>query len=327
MNKISLIAAAIALSLSGPLYAADSPADASLDAAKKRLHDAQEQLSKSAREVAELSMQVYGHPDENGMSMPMMSQHRPILGINVEDTDAGHDGAGVKIIGVSPGGPADVGGLKVDDVILSVGGMNVRAGSSKGSPQKRVQAALKEAKSDVPMKVEVQRSGKTISLDVVPKSPRSFLVGDDFGKMPPLPSLPPMGEMFTVSMGGHSSLGSVEFLPLTPAMGHYFGTDKGLLVIKPPKDERLHLKEGDVLLDIDGRTPTNAAHAYRIFSSYRAGESLKLHIMRDQKHVEVPVDIPADASRLGTLRFDRDWDASIKGSALAVKPDDADDDF
>ena len=91
-----------------------------------------------------------------------------------------------------------------------------------------------------------------------------------------------------------SGFGSGEFLELTPGLGRYFGTEEGLLVVHPPKDSNLKLEEGDVILDIDGRVPTNGSHALRILNSYRAGESLKLHIMRQQKRIELAVEMPAE---------------------------------
>jgi predicted metalloprotease with PDZ domain len=41
--------------------------------------------------------------------------------------------------------------------------------------------------------------------------------------------------------------------------------------------------------------PSGVAHASQILGSYHAGETLKLHILRQQKRVELPVEIPADA--------------------------------
>jgi S1-C subfamily serine protease len=72
------------------------------------------------------------------------------------------------------------------------------------------------------------------------------------------------------------------------------------------------LQDGDVILDIDGRVPTGPSHALQILSSYREGEKLKLHIMRQQKHVELPIEIPKDsphpeASRLERGRRDLSW--------------------
>jgi C-terminal processing protease CtpA/Prc len=65
-----------------------------------------------------------------------------------------------------------------------------------------------------------------------------------------------------------------------------------VLVVRAPQDERLKLQDGDVILDIDGRLPTSVPHAVQILSSYPSGEKLKLHILRQQKRIELAVDVP-----------------------------------
>jgi S1-C subfamily serine protease len=102
-----------------------------------------------------------------------------------------------------------------------------------------------------------------------------------------------------------SGFGSAELLELSPALGQYFGTARGLLVVRAPSDDRLKLQDGDVIIDIDGRVPTGAAHALQILNSYREGEKLKLHIMRQQKHVELTIEILKDSTHPETYRFER----------------------
>jgi hypothetical protein len=75
-------------------------------------------------------------------------------------------------------------------------------------------------------------------------------------------------------------------------LGQYFGTDKGLLVVRAPDDSRLKLEEGDVLLDIDGRTPSSPSHALRILSSYQGGEKLRLNVMRAKKKQSFEITVP-----------------------------------
>jgi hypothetical protein len=43
--------------------------------------------------------------------------------------------------------------------------------------------------------------------------------------------------------------------------------------------------------------PGGVGHAFQILSSYRVGESLKLHIMRQQKRLELPVEVPEAPDR------------------------------
>ena len=77
-------------------------------------------------------------------------------------------------------------------------------------------------------------------------------------------------------MRGEGVFGSAELVPMTPKLGQYFGTDKGLLVVRAPDDSRLKLEEGDVIVDIDGRTPSSRvariAHP-RLLSARREAEA------------------------------------------------------
>jgi hypothetical protein len=60
--------------------------------------------------------------------------------------------------------------------------------------------------------------------------------------------------------------------------------------------DSLQLEDGDVIQKIDGREPTDVRHALRILSSYQAGESLQLEIMRNKKRKTLDVEIPDDLS-------------------------------
>ena len=71
------------------------------------------------------------------------------------------------------------------------------------------------------------------------------------------------------------------------------GLGGGLLVVRAPDDEALEaLMDGDVILEIGGRTPNGAAHALRILASFEPGETLQLTIMRDQRRETLEIDFP-----------------------------------
>ena len=86
-------------------------------------------------------------------------------------------------------------------------------------------------------------------------------------------------------------LSNMELATLTPRLGKYFGTEKGVLVIRAPGDGQLKLEDGDVILAIDGREPTSGSHATRILSSYQPGEKINLKIVRERKTVELQATI------------------------------------
>ena len=88
----------------------------------------------------------------------------------------------------------------------------------------------------------------------------------------------------------------MELVTLTPKLGRYFGTDKGVLVVRPPRSGDLKLEDGDVIVDIDGRKPENGGHALRILRSYQPGEKVTLNVLRDRKPVKLAVAVPARAA-------------------------------
>ncbi len=118
-------------------------------------------------------------------------------------------------------------------------------------------------------------------------------------------------KMEFASPWAHTGLGDLELVELNEGLGRYFGTDKGLLVVKAPKSDAFDLQDGDVIQNIDGREPKGVRHALRILGSYAAGEKLKLGIMRDKKRRTIDVEIPVDYH--GRLRPGR-------GPAVAPAP-------
>src|ERR1700679_4102884 len=286
MNARPILIASILTLLAAPLHAADTsdPEEASREQIEHKMEQAQERLEQASREISKLSMQLNDQPWMG------FGASRALLGINVGAPMSGTADrtGGVRILSVSHGGPADVAGLKANDVIVSFQGKELR-GDQTHTPRQQLLALMRDVGPDAPVAVEFQREGKRQTTQIVPKSLTGFV---DESLTRGLDSLKNLGSM--MGMHDSSGFGSAEFLDLSPELGGYFGRSKGLLGVGARKDQRLGLQDGDVILDIDGRIPTSGSHALQILNSYRAGETLKLHIMRQQKRVELPVEIPAD---------------------------------
>jgi S1-C subfamily serine protease len=293
MMRIATIFQSALLSvLITPANATDSPADKrSLDQIELQMEKAQERLEQAAREVEELSMKLTAE-HLGDLQIHGGARSRATLGIRVRPTAKGSpdEATGVQIVSVSPGGPADLAGLKANDVIIAFGGNALRI-DTRHSAQQQLMDLTQSLRTDTPVMIEFKRDGKSQKTQVMPKTAFGYLRGPT---LPPLPDLNGgLEELNRMFVGrDRSGLGSAELLELTPGLGAYFGTTKGLLVVRAPRDERLKLVEGDVILDIDGRVPDGASHALQILNSYRSGEKLKLHVMRQQKHLELPIEIP-----------------------------------
>ena len=109
-------------------------------------------------------------------------------------------------------------------------------------------------------------------------------------------ALPPGFEEFIHPRG--RGFRALELVPVTPKLGQYFGTDKGLLVVKAPAAASPGLEEGDVILTIGGRTPENPRHAFRIMGSYQPPEKVKVELLRQRKRLTLDLELP-DAPAAG----------------------------
>jgi predicted metalloprotease with PDZ domain len=281
------------LMAAAPVMAAEveKKAEESQAEIERKLTDARMRLDTAAREVAELSISMSEH------SMPTrgfvgMMQQRAMLGINL-----GSRGEelpeGVAVLSVSPGGAAEGAGLKAGDVLLAIDGQPLKRDDGL-SARDQLMKAMGQVKPGDKVQLRYRRDNKVATASVTAEPTMNLM----FGRAMPMPvrgqmavgpamPMPPLAYMRVASV-----FGSAELVPLTPKLGQYFGTEKGLLVVRAPADSRLKLEDGDVIVDIDGRTPANPTHAFRILGSYQAGEKLKLNVLRQKKRVAVDVTIP-----------------------------------
>jgi C-terminal processing protease CtpA/Prc len=253
---------------------------------ERKLNDARKRLDEAAREVADLSRQI--SEDAMPQVAHIMSRmgSRSMLGVNIGSNRDQKRKDGVEIVSVSPGGPAAEAGLKAGDVIVAINDKPLKQEGSD-SPHEKLLAAMREVKPEEKVKVRYLRDGKAASATVVARRTDSMFTM-------PLRMQgfePPATFAFMRSRG---IFGSAELVALTPKLGQYFGTDKGLLVVRAPADSRLQLEDGDVIVDIDGRVPTSASHAVRILSSYQPDEKLKLNVVRMKKRMTFDITIPED---------------------------------
>ena len=302
-------AATLLLAVLAPVHAAETAkpesgrsAAANREQVEQKLQAAQEHLEQAAHEVAELSMSLNDAVGPQVRRITRTVLRRPMLGIGL---DMHATGDGVRVASVSPGGGAEAAGIKANDVIVSLNGKVLHSDASQ-SAQRQLLAVAREAKAGEAMAVEYQRDGKLIKTQITPTMLRDSLpeldMDLDIPELPELAGLAGPGGgarvfRFQKRIDSGSGFGSAELVELSPTLGNYFGTEKGLLVVRAPRDAQYKLQDGDVILDIDGRVPGSVSHAVQILESYRAGETAKLHILRQKKRLELAVEVPAAGHR------------------------------
>jgi len=258
---------------------------------RDRLQQAQRALEAAAREVARLSMGAAGLASNEVMEQFHKTGRRAMLGITIEDAEGGS-----VVTGVSPGGPAAQSGIKSGVLIVAVNDEDLAAAASPTRVLIQQMASV-DPGDTVRLKIREGSAEKLVPVATGVFEPEAFAFatgpGGDFSmafedtgqRFPGLapfsrPHLQPWADM--------------ELVELTPALGAYFGTQQGLLVVRAPEAAGVDLTDGDVILKIGGREPKNTAHAIRILRSFEPGEEMSLAIMRKQRQRKVSFKIPAD---------------------------------
>lgn len=260
---------------------------------EQRLQAARERLEAAAQEVAELSTEL-GAPFFDRFVAFRDGPRRAIIGVQL-DPASGKDGARVQE--VSPGGPAAEAGIRRGDVIVAVNGKDL-----KGSDNtvRELTRRIREAEPDSKMKLRILRDGKPQDIDVVA---RSAMHGALAMRGLPMPMPPPEiaiapeiafgpGEHLEFMHALRGELSGMELATVTPKLGQYFGTEKGVLVVRAPESKTFKLEDGDVIVAVDGREPKSGSHATRILRSYQPGEKVKLRVMRQKKPLDLEVALP-----------------------------------
>ena len=260
---------------------------------RARLEEARARLDKAAREVAELSNQL-GARARHDVFFTQGGPPRAVLGIQV---DPRSDVKGVRVLGVSPGGPAAEAGLRDSDLIVALDGV----ATTGKDPDRALIAQMRVVKPEQKVKVRVLRDGKNKDLTVVARPmaldermlnvrlPEGGAIGGSFGNMPDMPDMPMVQHFRTFFPG---EFGGMELARITPKLGAYFGVTEGVLVVQAPENAAFKLEDGDVLQTIDGRKPADGGHALRILRSYKSGEKLNITVLRQRKPVTLAVTMP-----------------------------------
>jgi C-terminal processing protease CtpA/Prc len=275
--------------------------DRKMEEAERKLEEAQRQLEEAAREMAELGIQA--DSDIEIFRHIRGGARKAMLGINI-GVDDGGSGAGVMVEGVTPGGPADQAGLKAGDVITKVGGTSLIAESGRASNRKLL-ARMGDVEPGQDVKLVYQRDGKTQEASVRTKAADAMAFGfvtDGNRNVRFGPRGPNEWKMEIIedAMAPHAPMGGeffrrwagMEMVSLTSELGEYFGTEKGLLVVRAPGQKDIDIRDGDVILEIDGRTPDSPAHATRILRSYQPGEKMTVQLIRKKKKTKVEITLP-----------------------------------
>jgi S1-C subfamily serine protease len=291
-GQLAVIAGALALGAT-TAHAQQSPPEPPNGDTEARLEEAQARLEQAAREIADLTARVVGDAGITALSRleDLARGPRPVmLGVNIGPVggpEAQEDG--VQVLGITPGSSAEGAGIQSGDVLVSIGdvALDWNGGSS---PTSKLLESLRGVEPGAQLELGYRREGR-VAVATVEARPWSW---------PHAVALESERMMREMPGGAHQALrrlmvdrwGDMELVALTPGLGEYFQATEGVLVVRAPADDLLGLREGDVIVDIAGRTPIDPRHVARILRSYAPGERLVMTVVRKGKRETLEADIP-----------------------------------
>lgn len=301
------LALAIGLALAGSATA-DTPVADDQAAAAEELRQAKRELGELGRRVAELSAKLGGDEARVRMFRSVGDPDRAVIGVILGESDK----RGVRIEGVTPGGPAEKAGLRAGDSITAIRG-NALAGEQ---PVKALREALRDLKVGDSVPITYVRDGKAINGRIEAKAqglvgfgnfPQMFTFNSgDLEGLAELQHLGPeierrVAQAVQGSMGDFGpgfnvmTLASMTGLRLTAmnkGLGRYFGVDTGALVLEVESDEYKGLQAGDVILEVDGQAVKDPRETLRALRNFEPDRQVELKLQRDRVPQLVKVSVP-----------------------------------
>jgi type II secretory pathway component PulC len=295
-GMILALAAALVL-IATPVLGEEAPAsrpDSHRAGTEAQLEEAQARLEAAAREIAELTARIVGEVGVSALARIEELARRPrpvMLGIAVGpvgEAEAQEDG--VLVLGVTPGSSADESGIRSGDVLVSFG--DTRLDWADGtSPVNKLLEGLREVEPGTEVTLAYRRNGDahTASVEARPWSWAAALSreGERLRE-----GMPPGAMRLHMRHFMADHWGDMELAALSPGLAEYFDTADGVLVVRAPSDTTLGLQDGDVIVDIAGRTPADPGHVVRILRSYAPGERLVMTVVRKGERQQLQADVP-----------------------------------
>lgn len=153
-----------------------------LDRARRELQETSRELARVNREVAR------ARSERHATNFIIRTSEKPVIGVIL----GGADDGGVEVLGVSPDGPSERGGLKKGDVIMAVDGNELASVNDSSDARDGLRIALKDMQVEKPLLLTVKRDGKAMDLTVVPevREPLTWQTITRFQTAPEAPSAP-----------------------------------------------------------------------------------------------------------------------------------------
>lgn len=321
---LAALSLAIALAVAAPAPAQEGPGKAPTAAQQKELDAARTRLDAAARRYAELARQ-YG-VERGPMEIRQRLLRKPVIGVLL----APDDQAGVRIAGVTPGSAAAEAGLKSGDRIVAIDGKAI-AGADADARIETARAAIAGHDDKSKMQLRYLRDGREATVALAARPGQSMVFIPDMAGMESgdklevmrlpgggydieadkmrgmMPSIAPdiRREIVRLGPGGdckgeHCRIpvlaealrwNGLNLASVDPALGRYFGTDKGVLVLSTGP-ELASLQPGDVVRSVAGKPVASPREVMDALRGRETGSKVAVEYLRDRKPATAQLTVP-----------------------------------
>lgn len=279
-------------------FAAES--DGAFDRAEieAAIDTAREELDAAAARLAQLHRELFERGGQR--------DSRPMLGLLLGEAD-GQDG--VLIVGVTPGGGAELAGLASGDRLLAIDGHRFDTG---GSFSERFNQALGGLEPGAVVNVEYAREGATLQAAVTTQAQQDFRMRILQGDMDWLPDQQELSIEIEAAVAAGQEAASTAMAELRTAwpvihnvlqpsglrleeisgdLARYFQVDGGVLVLSvagSAAGSATGLRAGDILRSIDGEAIDGVGDAYKRL--HRISQTTPAEVIREGAQLSIQIE-------------------------------------
>ena len=151
---------------------------------REELSRAHRQMREASREIAQAHRELERSEALHERVRVINLGDRPVIGVVLGESNT----EGVRITGVSPDGPADKAGIRQNDVLIAIGGVEL-AGRSDGSGSRALLEVMQSVEEGEQLAVTVNRDDELLDVFVVPEQ-REPLSWQSMLRLPAPPAPP-----------------------------------------------------------------------------------------------------------------------------------------
>lgn len=268
----------------------------------EELNQLQAQMADLMLRMGDLSARVGDNARASAFHY-LANPDRGMLGLAVQPADNG-----LRIVAVSPHGPADRAGLQVDDIITSFDGKRIAVDDNHGL------TALDQISAGKSVDAEILRDGANLRFALTPErrkpsdwqqTVRAAQISEPELQRIQLLAEKRMADLRKRAVDAHERVNGDASYPfpmlswdlglatMTPDLGAYFGINHGALVLSADAKSYPELNAGDVITAVDDHKVERAEDVMRALGDGEDHDRVRIALRRHGKNMTIDMELPS----------------------------------